>query len=188
MMASVSLNLGFLTVVQETNGYVGGYLVTNAWGRPLEFRLSTAVQATRVQQILYGSTLEPYICAEVIGKALVDKTAIAVQLILTDREPMLELRSVVSTPVAWIMSAEQPQTGARQANYHEENAGLNGASSCSKVQPGAPLVCHPLFPEDEPPVRRILDGTYGHLDLAEPFARIREAVAEARKMGVTTRS
>src|SRR5262249_11542133 len=29
--------LGFLTVLQEASGYLGGYLVTNLWGRPLEF-------------------------------------------------------------------------------------------------------------------------------------------------------
>ena len=48
------LHLGFLTVFAEPTGYLGGYLVTNSWGRPLEFRLSTAVQPNKVQQILYG--------------------------------------------------------------------------------------------------------------------------------------
>src|SRR6266849_1486774 len=90
--AIATLNLGFLTILHESNGYSGGYLVTNSWGRPLEFRLSNAVQPNRVQQILYGGTLQPYICADLIGKTLVEKTAIAVQLILTDREPALDLR------------------------------------------------------------------------------------------------
>src|SRR2546423_15306908 len=68
-------SLGFLTVLNEANGYVGGYLVTNTWGRPLEFRLSSAVQPNRVQQILYAGTLLSYLCADLIGKTLVDKTA-----------------------------------------------------------------------------------------------------------------
>ena len=55
------LALGFLTVLREANGYLGGYLVVNGWGRPLEFRLTSAVQPNRVQQILYGGTLEPYV-------------------------------------------------------------------------------------------------------------------------------
>src|SRR5262245_11160690 len=37
---TATLNLGFLTVLHEASGYLGGYLVTNQWGRPLEFRLS----------------------------------------------------------------------------------------------------------------------------------------------------
>src|SRR4051812_10940115 len=39
-VVSTPLNLGFLVVLND-NGYLGGYLVTNAWGRPLEFRLSS---------------------------------------------------------------------------------------------------------------------------------------------------
>lgn len=63
-----SLHLGFLTVFAEPNGYLGGYLTTNSWGRPLEFRLSTAVQPNKVQQILYARTLNEYLCADLIGK------------------------------------------------------------------------------------------------------------------------
>ena len=63
-----TVNLGFLTVVQEPSGWVGGYLVTNGWGRPVEFRLSTAVQPNRVQAVLYGPTLAEYLHADLIGK------------------------------------------------------------------------------------------------------------------------
>src|SRR5271168_101359 len=84
--------LGFLTVLHEASGFLGGYLVTNIWGRPLEFRLSSAVQPNRVQQILYGGTLQPYICADLIGKTLVDKAGVPVQLVVTDREEVLDLR------------------------------------------------------------------------------------------------
>lgn len=54
-------------------GYLGAYLVTNSWGRPLEFRLTTAVNPSKVQQILYGATLETHVVAELIGKALIEK-------------------------------------------------------------------------------------------------------------------
>src|SRR6202049_3625030 len=71
--AGAALNVGFLTVLHEASGYLGGYLVTNVWGRPLEFRLSTAVQPNRVQQILYAGTLQAYLHADLIGKTLVEK-------------------------------------------------------------------------------------------------------------------
>src|SRR5438046_7062929 len=87
---SATPNLGFLTVLHEPSGYLGGYLVTNLWGRPLEFRLSTAVQPNRVQQILYAGTLQPYICADLIGKTLVEKTTAPVQLVFTDTEAALD--------------------------------------------------------------------------------------------------
>src|SRR5437868_14632776 len=92
-------HLGFLTVLHEAGGFLGGYLVTNLWGRPLEFRLSTAVQPNKVQQILYGPTLGVYLAADLIGKTLVEKTATPVRLVLTDSRDVLELRRSLVVPV-----------------------------------------------------------------------------------------
>lgn len=168
--AAELVNLGFLTVLREASGYLGGYLATNNWGRPLEFRLSSAVQPNRVQHILYAATLEPYICAELIGKTLVDKTAAAVQLIVTDREAVLELRRKVDCPVLWLTSGDD----ARAAAFAERGAAVNSS-----------LVCHPQFLGDVGKARELLARLDNTFDLAEPFARIREAIGEARKMGVT---
>jgi hypothetical protein len=173
------LNLGFLTVVQGSGGYLGGYLVTNNWGRPLEFRLSSAVQPNRVHQILYGGTLKAYVCADLIGKALVEKTATPVQLLLTDNEPVLDLRLKVATPVVWLAPADDPLAAALTA----AGAGVRGAAGGK----GA-VLCHPRFPGDVAAVGELLDRLDGTLDLAEPFARIREAISEARKMGVANRA
>src|SRR5487761_904382 len=127
-------NLGFLTVLHESNGYLGGYLVTNVWGRPLEFRLSSAVQPNRVQHILYAGTLEPYICADLIGKTLVDKTAVPVQLIVTDRESVLDLRLKLECPVLWLGSAGDARAAALA------DGGM--AVTTARADRG-PLVCHP---------------------------------------------
>ena len=54
---SPSPNVGFLAILNDPTGTLGGLLVTNAWGRPLEFRLTSAVQPNRVQAILYGAAL-----------------------------------------------------------------------------------------------------------------------------------
>src|SRR5438105_1544899 len=99
-------HLGFLAVGEDPSGFVGGYLVTNAWGRPLEFRISSAVQPNKVQQILYGVTLQGYLCGEVIGKTLIDKTATPVQAVLTDNPLALDLRLRLDLPVALRHSGE----------------------------------------------------------------------------------
>ncbi len=168
-------NLGFLTVLHEPNGYLGGYLVTNVWGRPLEFRLSSAVQPNRVQQILYAGTLEPYICADLIGKTLVDKTAAPVQLLVTDRATVLDLRLKLECPVVWLAAAEDAQ--ARSLT------GIGAVTVPAETGRG-PLLCHPRFPDDATLTREMLGQLDASFDLSEPFVRIREAVGEARKMGV----
>src|SRR5437773_1802064 len=174
--ANSGWNLGFLTILHEPSGYLGGYLVTNQWGRPLEFRLSTAVQPNRVQQVLYGGTLEPYICADLIGKTLVEKTAAAAGLILTDCAPALDLRLRLESPVVWLASPDDPAA-----------VRMSEAGCC--VRPAADgrgaILCHPRFAADVAAVREMLDRVGGMVDPAEPFARIKEAMGEARKMGVT---
>jgi hypothetical protein len=171
-LSALSCQLGFLTVVHEPAGYVGGYLVTNQWGRPLEFRLSSAVQPNRVQQILYAGTLETYLCAELIGKTLVEKTGVPVQLVVTDTAAVLALREHISVPVVWVAPAEAPATWPLLAGQRQPPLLVRER-----------LYCHPAFAEDASFVQELLARRSGLLDLAEPFGRIREALAEARKLG-----
>jgi hypothetical protein len=174
-----SISVGFLTVLHENSAYIGGYLVTNLWGRPLEFRLSSPVQPTRVQHALYGGTLEPYICADLIGKTLVQKTSIPADLIITDRQPALDLRLSLSMPIAWLAGLEDPLADVLAAA---------GASVRSTPAPYGKLFCHPRFREDIPTIKTVLAGLNEDIDLAEPFARIRDAIGEARKLGVSARA
>jgi hypothetical protein len=170
--AVAPLNVGFLTVLHEPSGYLGGYLVVNSWGRPLEFRLSTAVQPNRVQQILYGGTLEPYICADLIAKTLVEKTGLPVQLVVTDCSMALDLRLRIDAPVVWLAPLGEPP------------AGFGPPIRPASKSAGA-VFMHQRHPQDGPVVRDLLERLDDTLDLGEPLARIRDAIGEARKMGVT---
>jgi len=162
-------NLGFLSVFQEHGGYLGGLLVTNAWGRPLEFRLTSAVTPNKVQQILYGDTLGGYLCGEVIGKTLLDKTTTPVRFVLVDNPFALDLRLRFDFPVGLWRSVVDPE----------------GPPPGLEVVPR--VYCHHQFPDDAAMLRETIEKL-GNFDFAEPFARIREAMNEARKLGVTTRS
>ena len=163
--------LGFLTVLHEAGSYVGGYLVTNGWGRPLEFRLSTAVQPNRVQQILYADTLTAYLCGEIIGRALVEKTTTVAQVLLTDTFDTLSLRTCIEIPVVWLAPADYVASNPSQVISH----------------PSQKLLVHPDYPDDAVRLRDLFDRLSG-LDLLEPFTRIRHALTEARKMGVMQRA
>jgi len=174
--ASPTPTLGFMTVVHEPRGYVGGYLVTNLWGRPLEFRLSTAVQPNRIQQILYGQTLQPYIFSDLIGKALVERTSTPVALILVDRPELLELRKSVTQPLVCV------------APGSHASAIPDGSRRISTAETAPPNIsCHPNFLDDATTAQAILSRMGEGTDRQEPFGRVREAIAEARKMGATNR-
>ena len=203
LSASTPLKLGFLTVLEEPSGYLGGYLVTNAWGRPLEFRLSTAVQPSRVQQILYGDTMRAYVCADLIGKTLLEKTATAAQIIVTDCQPALDLRQLIEIPVVWLTTSGDRLVplslggrGVRGEGAQEINEASQSGPSLASADIAAPVTslpvgnvyCHPQFGADKPMVCKLIERLPNALDLAEPFIRIREAMGEARKMSVTSRT
>jgi hypothetical protein len=157
-------NVGFLAILQDPSGTLGGYLVTNSWGRPLEFRVTSAVQPNRVQAILYGAALPGYLCGELIAKTLVEKSTAPIRWLVTDSPHVLELRRQVDFPV--VLTSQTPPDGL------------------------APMVrnLHVLtdFAGDLPTIENYLAQSPS-LDLAEPFVRIREAVAEARKLGLAQR-
>ena len=50
-----------------------------------------------------------------------------------------------------------------------------------------PICAHPDFAAELPKVKEQFERL-GGLDVTEPFARIREAIGEARRMGVTQRA
>lgn len=167
---SAPLHLGFLTILQEQNSYIGGYMVVNAWGRPLEFRLTSAVQPNRVQQILYGPTLPTYLCSDLIAKALVEKTGLVINLVVTDTEHVLDLRLKLDVPVLWLPSAERLT-----------QSDLPGLEVRAADQRRSALRSHSQFPQELEDIRGLVSRVEETLDLAEPFVRIREALAEARR-------
>lgn len=169
-------NLGFLCILKDGTSTIGGYLATNSWGRPLEFRLTSAVQPNRVQQILYANTLDRYICAELIGKTLIEKTPVPVDLVLTDTKIALDMRRHVALPMAWIARAEKAD---------EESSSANVIDDTVSTVPVRDIVhCHAEFSDDAPVIQELLNSVIGGLDLVEPFQRVREAATEARRVGV----
>src|SRR5450755_4335222 len=92
--------LGFFTVLEhEQQGLVGGYLILNTAGRPLEFHCTAPVKPNRAQQILFGPTLQSYLYGEQIGQTLLGKGAIEPLAVCTDVESALSVRDYVSLPV-----------------------------------------------------------------------------------------
>jgi hypothetical protein len=117
--------------------------------------------------------LPEYLLADLIGKTLVEKTATKPDLIITDVPAALALRSRVEMPVVALRSATANPTEAFAFDHPRAAGGL---------------LLPVRFATDRSAVVPVLDRVDTAVELAEPFARIREAIAEARKMGVTNRA
>ncbi len=160
------LRLGFMETMEvEGRGHIGGLLITNQNGRPLEFQCTTPVKPNRTQEILFGETLRPWLLGELIGCTLLDRVSIKPSLIITSDINLLELRNHTSIPVACAAEAkskiaEQGGTiriGGSILRFHDAHA--VDAEMLSKQK-------H-LLPDSA--------------DLAEPLERVREALSETVK-------
>jgi len=186
-------NLGFLTVVEQPqSGLLGGYLITNLAGRPLEFHCTAPMKPNRAQEILYGPTLRPYLYGETIGRALVRQAKQGVQVILTDCSGALAVRSFVREPVALVCAGPvEAVPGAGQVNL-----AAAGKLSTEKIFPadstpdgellsfalsGQLLAVDAQHEQDRQAVCERLGKAAERLDLSEPFQRIRDAICEAEK-------
>lgn len=159
------LRMGFLTAVEDAErGFAGGLLVTNRFGRPLEFQCTAPVKPNRAQQILYGPTLRPFILGELLGKTLIEKIGVRPALVLIESPEILDLRAHVSMAVACLIDkvvdpARQLSLGKHAISFHSEFAGDHAEIAKH----------HKLIP--------------GDADLREPFERVREALAETVRLG-----
>ena len=103
-------NLGFLTVIdQSPSGLTGGYLVLNQSGRPLEFHCTVPIQPEKIQKILYGDTLQPFLYGEKIAQTLVLRSKLPVLSVLTNHAAVLPVQSSVSTPVIYVFDRRTKQ-------------------------------------------------------------------------------
>ncbi len=188
--ANSSTAWGFLTVLSsDEQGLIGGYLVLNQAGRPLEFHCTAPVKPNRAQQILFGPTLEPYLYGEQIGQTLIGKGTATPAVVYTDVSPALATRDFVDMPVALVLAPEDQ--AAEQAPATTTSAA--SAPSQWRVDRSHKLAGAMTFAlgvnrlavtgrhrADEKTILahwQSLDP----FDLAEPFERIRDAIAEAQR-------
>jgi hypothetical protein len=170
----MSVTIGFISVRQHLeHGYFGGYLVVSRQARPLEFHCTMPVKPARAQVVLYGPTLDDFVCGEQIAKALISKAKLTPSLILTDGPAVLAASSVCDVPLACLLG--QPSEPNSSAMLLPTNCSLQtesvhiGRYRLEVVQ-GSGSFKH---------LQSTIEQLNERFDLFEPFGRIAEALGEA---------
>lgn len=180
-------SIGFVTVCErEAQDLLGGYLVLNIAGRPMEFHCTAPVRPNRAQEILYGPTLKPYLYGEQIGKALLEKAKAKPKLVFTDVEDVLAVRASASSPVVYVISKNTTPTDNDGSQRHTrlDEAHHDSPNPFSirlrhfSIGEQRLAVPHTRESDEREVVDRWADALQ-NFDLAEPFGRIREAIDEA---------
>ncbi len=126
-------HLGFLTALGDpARGVIGGFLVLNLVGRPTEFHCTAPVRPNRAQEILYGATLEGFLCGEQIAQALVGRTKTELAAILTNNPNVLTAGNSLKAPLALVFNRSNvcaaPGDEEKYAVW-EEKTGRNGGGA-----------------------------------------------------------
>jgi hypothetical protein len=159
----MSENLGFLTVIdQSPSGLTGGYLVLNRAGRPLEFHCTMPLLPERIQQILYGDTLQPFLYGERITQTLIQRSKLPVLSILTNHAAVLPVQSLVSTPIIYVFEGlTKPQMGnvspdddSASPSIHEISEELNESLKTFGID-NAYLRTRSSYPEEIPKIPHV---------------------------------
>ncbi len=185
-----NFRLGFLTAIEVPDrGFVGGLLVTNHFGRPLEFQCTAPLKPNRAQEILYGPTLIPYVLGDLIGRTLIEKVGVKPHLVLTERNDLLPLRDLISIPVACVDEPVRPAEASAQAEQSAEKTAAQDAESPANGTTPAfrlgrqILRFHAAHADDQAVAERGAATVPQDADLREPFERVREALNETAQSG-----
>lgn len=171
------------TLESVEHGYFGGYLVLSKLGRPLEFHCTAPIRPSRAQQILYGPTLEPYLLGEQICGALLHAAKLKPSVIVTDREAALHVRPRTAAPIVLVNNSTARKDGSSELQTPRDSSNLNN-SGAREFTFGAYELQLPFgYERDQGEVVAAFSILTQHVDLAEPFERIHEAIREAQRIG-----
>ena len=176
-MAAAKLSFGYilsLSVAEDV--FMGGAMVTDAHGLPLEFRYTEPVRATKLQRILYGDVLERYIHGDVIAGNLVGRLEQKPDLFIVSDPSLLETTALAGKRVLLLLASRVPplkEFGAIQ-DISESEYFLQVTDSGSPVRIRLPAPTGDAALRTE--ATRLLTEVGRTMDPTEPLARVEAAI------------
>jgi hypothetical protein len=164
-----NFKIGYLTLLNHnTSGsFIGASLILDINGIPLEFKCTQSLKPTMLQKALYGDRLVPYIGAEVFGRSILASLSNLPNLVIVDREYLLEL---------------QPHTGFLIVFVSKDNdlSDFPNAENITQLRFSSGYMCKFLSPErlnlTTDQVLEMLELISSKMDILEPFKRIAASV------------
>ncbi|HOD33283.1 MAG TPA: hypothetical protein PKO12_07380 [Holophaga sp.] len=171
-----ALRLAYFVTLKEGASYLGGLLLTDPSGIPLDFRYTEPITPTKLQALLYGKALEPHLKEEVIQKALLKELKGLPDLFLLPAAelaggwggdpacPALAVQKTQETPLARVGDVFRASPREVLIQVAEGAAPLRVIFAPSVELPG-----------QDAAARKLVEAGY-HMDLVEPLERVTAAL------------
>ena len=158
--------------------FMGGAMVTDIYGLPIEFRYTEPVVATKLQRILYGDVLERYIQTDVILSHLLENLDNKPSLFLTSEPSFLSVIAAGGRQVAWLGETRNPSLsdfGAQQEVTDDEVlVQLSTTGPPARVR--FPESGDPSATSKQQEIVKVLAEAAKTMDVHEPMRRVEKAV------------
>ncbi len=171
-----SPRLAYFVAMKEGGSYLGGLLLTDTSGIPLDFRYTEPITPTKLQSLLYGKALESHLKEEVIQKTLLKEIKGAPDLfILQPAELAGGWNADIRCPVLAVQKTQDaplPRAGELfRASQREVLLQVTEGAAPLRV-----IFANSVdLPAQDAAALKLLEAGY-HMDLAEPLDRVTAAL------------
>ncbi len=165
--------LGYITTrVFEGPAYLGGILIVDKKGIPVEFKYVEPIRPSKLQTLLYGNTIDRYIRVESVGIPLVDAVERKPVILFIREEPFLE-ESKWTFPIISI-SRYKGEVLSNIGEFKE----LENGEYLIKIDTNLPVrvKIDKKFRERLQELINLLIEVGQNFDIMEPFSRLEEAI------------
>lgn len=164
------VRLAFLGFMEFENGaaYRGAILITDDWGKPLEFRCTAPVKPNAVQRTLYGKTLLPHILVELIGIPLLQAVQEIPEILVIQDGLFFDLRHKKEIP---LIRLRRQGADVKVSDDREKAKPIIISSASGRFDPVV-IEAHWQFADDMDLSQERLRELFGRWDLIEPFDRL----------------
>lgn len=180
-MKTDDLKLGYLLVSSPIpNVFIGGLMVTDGRGLPVEFRYTEPIQPTKIQQVLYGQVLSAYIKREVILETLLKNLESKFKCLLVEDEhlvdypakgyPIIRIATTKSSPIGAVGQKQDIAPGEILLQVTPEGSPIRMHTGKPGKEESAPTTG-----EAVDPINLLLEAGQG-MDVTEPIRRVEKAL------------
>ena len=174
-MSGPAARPAYLVIRTEADGtYLGGVMVTDEHGLPVDFRYTDPITPTRLQRALYGGVLDRYLRTEVVMRTLLAALSERPSLLVVDDHRLLEEAGDGACPMVFLAGSHAAPLGAAGAREPDPTGGILLQAS----EGGHPIRVDLSAgsPEAAPRALDDLVRLGRGMDLLEPAERVRAAL------------
>jgi hypothetical protein len=167
--------IGYIDIMRSPKGeFMGGVLITDRLGIPVEFRHTEPVSPSKVQQVLYGKALEKFLKCETLAKCLLGDLEAKPDLLVVPDAEYFPLTKNFNFPFVQLAKASR-EPMEKHGDYVEVNESEIHLQILSMRAPLRVRVDRKNA-ASLPAIKGILLDVGRTMDLIEPLSRVQEAL------------